>query len=81
MAVRTKRHRNGTFGTRRLVASFATVENDTLTLTALVASDDGRTIIRKQQSGLASDADSIGLAVAEALLDGGARDLLAGSST
>ncbi len=63
------------------VASYATVDNDTLTLTALVASDDGRTIIRERQSGPASDADSIGLAVAEALLDGGARDLLAGSST
>ncbi len=61
------------------VASYATVDNDTLTLTALVASDDGRTIIREQQSGPAGDADTIGLAVAEALLDGGARDLLAGS--
>lgn len=60
------------------VASFATVDGDTLTLDALVAAADGSTVLRERASGEAGDAVSIGTAVAEQLLAQGAADLLGG---
>jgi hydroxymethylbilane synthase len=58
------------------VASFATIADGTLTIDALVASTDGRRVIREQSSGPANDAQLIGTQVAECLLKLGAADLL-----
>ena len=58
------------------VASFATIADRTLTIDALVASTDGRRIIREQSTGSANDAELIGTQVAERLLEQGASDLL-----
>ena len=60
------------------VASYATIDGDTLTIAALVASEDGRTVLREQVTGDAVDAVSLGRAVAARLLEQGASDLLAG---
>lgn len=58
------------------VAAYATISNDELTIDALVASTDGREIIRERSSGSVSDAAMIGTAVAEQLLKRGASSLL-----
>lgn len=58
------------------VAAFATVDDATLTLTALVAYPDGTQCIKEAASGEASDAALIGETLAARLLDLGARDLL-----
>ena len=58
------------------VAAFATLNDDVLTIDALVASTDGRDIIREQSSGSVGDAAMIGTAVAEQLLERGASNLL-----
>ena len=58
------------------VASFATIADRTLTIDALVASTDGRRIVREQSTGPASDAESIGTQVAERLLEQGVSDIL-----
>jgi len=58
------------------VAAFATINDDVLTIDALVASTDGREIFREQSSGSIGDAAMIGTAVAEQLLERGARKLL-----
>ena len=58
------------------VASFATIVVGTLTIDALVASIDGRRIIRDQATGPAGDAERIGTQVAERLIEQGANDIL-----
>jgi hydroxymethylbilane synthase len=58
------------------VASYATLNDDTLTIDALVASTDGRRIIRQQSRGSLGEAESIGTEAAEGLLDQGAGDIL-----
>ncbi len=58
------------------VASYATVKNDMLTVTALVASPDGTTIIRECVTGEVDAAEKLGQQVAERLLERGAGDLL-----
>jgi len=58
------------------VASYATVENDSLTIDALVASPDGKTVIREQVSGSIDAAEELGQEVAESLLRRGAGELL-----
>lgn len=58
------------------VAAYATINNTTLTLTALVAHPDGTHSIREVISGDASDARSLGEALAARLLESGARELL-----
>lgn len=58
------------------VASFATVEKHNLTIDALVASADGKTVIRQQVSGNVDDAERLGRLVAERLLEKGAGELL-----
>jgi hydroxymethylbilane synthase len=62
------------------VASFAIVGDGILTIDALVASPDGRNIIRKQASGNAADAEALGARVANDLLGLGAAALLVGDS-
>ena len=58
------------------IAGYATLQGDTLTLDGLVASLDGKRYIRQVVSGLAGEAESIGMRVAEQLLDGGAQPIL-----
>jgi hydroxymethylbilane synthase len=63
------------------VASFATIENDILTIDALVASADGETVIRQRVSGSVDDAERLGQQVAEQLLKEGAGALLVEEDT
>lgn len=58
------------------VASFAVVDGQSLMLTALVASEDGGTVLRESMTGAIADAESIGASVARQLLDRGAGELL-----
>lgn len=58
------------------VASFAEVSGERLTIQALVASEDGSTVLRETESGSARDAASLGVSVATRLLDSGAAELL-----
>ena len=59
------------------VASFAVLDNDQLSLTGLVASADGSQILRESEGGSRADAEAIGLALADRLLELGAARLLA----
>jgi hydroxymethylbilane synthase len=61
---------------RSPVASFAVVDAGVLTLDALVASLDGRTILRRQVRGPACDPETLGRTVAKLLLEDGAASLL-----
>jgi hydroxymethylbilane synthase len=58
------------------LASFATIENDTLTLQSLAARPDGSAIISEQISGNPLDAETLGLELAQRMLDLGAATLL-----
>ena len=55
------------------VAGYACTEASALTLTGLVASLDGRTVIRSAVSGPSSAAEALGQKLAEELLARGAR--------
>lgn len=66
---------------RSPVASFATIAEGMLTIDALVASTDGKRILRDRSTGPARDAESIGAEVAERLLRKGAAELLAGAQS
>jgi hydroxymethylbilane synthase len=61
------------------VASYATIADGQMTMTALVASEDGARVIRESRQGAADDAGRLGTAVAESLLANGAAELLSGS--
>lgn len=58
------------------VASYAQVSGDTLSIRALVASEDGQTIIRETVSGDKNDAAALGRTTADKLLANGAGKLL-----
>lgn len=58
------------------VASYAVAKGDDLIVTALVALPDGSDSIRDSVIGSASDAEALGMSLADRLLAGGARDLL-----
>ncbi len=58
------------------VASFATVKGDEISLRALVASIDGKTILSESATAKLDEADALGIQVAERLLKRGAGDLL-----
>ena len=58
------------------IAGFAEISGATITLRGLVGSADGATILRAQASGPAEDPAATGRAVAAALLEQGARELL-----
>jgi hydroxymethylbilane synthase len=62
------------------LAAYATLHGDTLTLRALVASVDGRQIIRAEYQGPTSDAENIGFKAADDLIRSGASDILAALS-
>ena len=59
------------------VATFGEIDDSTLNLRAMVASPDGRKIIREQVSGPADDPETLGISLANKLLDMGAGKLLA----
>ena len=58
------------------IASFAQLENDEITLRALVGSVDGTRIIRSELAGNSHAAEQIGIAAAEDLLSRGAAEIL-----
>jgi hydroxymethylbilane synthase len=59
------------------VAGLAQVKGDSLTFEALIGDLEGRGLIRGNISGPLKEADSLGRALAERLLDQGGRDILA----
>lgn len=58
------------------IAGFAMLDADMLELRGLVGEVDGSHVVRGHISGAAGDAEALGLALAEDLLDRGARDIL-----
>jgi hydroxymethylbilane synthase len=62
---------------RSPVASYAILQDGAIRLAALVASPDGRTLLRRQATANAADAEALGTEVARQLLDAGAADVLA----
>ena len=62
---------------RTPLAARATVANGSLRLTALVASPDGKRLLRHERSGPTETAGQIGTETAALLLDRGGRDILA----
>jgi hydroxymethylbilane synthase len=62
------------------VGALGAVRGDSLTLTGLVASTDGRTLIRDALTGPAADGEALGTALAERLLARGADRLLRGTA-
>lgn len=63
------------------VATFGEIDGTTLNLRAMVASPDGRKIIREQVSGPADDPEALGISLSGKLLDMGAAALLAQTGT
>ena len=58
------------------LAAYAVAGEETVTLTALVASVDGRTVLRQQVSGAIAEVEQLGSRVGQRLLDLGAAELL-----
>lgn len=58
------------------IAAFASIQNETLALDGLVASTDGKSILRERQSGAADNAVEIGVHLANVLLSRGADKIL-----
>ncbi len=58
------------------IGAYATVTGNNLTLTGLIASVDGKEILRQQQSGPTDTAVEIGTALADTLLAAGGRTIL-----
>ncbi|TKB71470.1 MAG: hydroxymethylbilane synthase [Nitrospira sp.] len=58
------------------IAAHALLQGETITVDALVASVDGRSIIRERLTGKATEAQEIGRRLAERLLAGGGRAIL-----
>ena len=63
------------------VAAFGEIDGSTLNLRAMVASPDGRKIIREQVSVPTDDPETLGISLANKLLDMGAGKLLAQTGT
>lgn len=59
------------------IGGFALLEGDTIWLRGLVASEDGRQVLRAEVRGHRADAETLGIAVAEDLLAQGAEKILA----
>ncbi|WAT00461.1 hydroxymethylbilane synthase [Rouxiella chamberiensis] len=58
------------------IGSYAELEGDTLWLRALVGAPDGSQMVRGERRGPTSDAESMGISLAEELLEAGAREIL-----
>jgi hydroxymethylbilane synthase len=63
------------------LAAFAAIQGQQLTIRALVATPDGKTIYRAQAMGRAPEALSLGLRVAQDLREQGAAVILASLAT
>jgi hydroxymethylbilane synthase len=61
------------------LGAHARMRGDKLELLGVVASTDGKRLLREMRNGAADDPVSLGQAVAAKLLDAGARDILSGS--
>ena len=59
------------------IGAYATLDGDNLHLDGLVGSVNGKILIRRQVSGARSDAESLGIQLANTILDLGAREILA----
>lgn len=59
------------------IGSYAVLEGDELWLRGLVGSPDGRQMIRGERRGHRSEAENMGISLAEELLGNGAREILA----
>ncbi|GAV20206.1 hydroxymethylbilane synthase [Mariprofundus micogutta] len=59
------------------IAAYATLDGDSLHLKGLVGSVDGTIVIKREATGLRADAESIGSALAQEVLDAGAGPILA----
>jgi len=59
------------------IGSFALLDNDQLYLRGLVASVDGKQVIRKEITGHKEDAEQLGITLGEELLNSGAKEILA----
>jgi hydroxymethylbilane synthase len=59
------------------LGAYAFIDQETLTLRALVASVDGQRVVRAEVSGPMRQAENIGAAAAQELLDKGAAAILA----
>ncbi|HKI62700.1 MAG TPA: hydroxymethylbilane synthase [Mariprofundaceae bacterium] len=58
------------------IAAFATLNGDNLLLKGLVGAVDGSVVISREISGLRSDGEAMGIALADEILDAGARPIL-----
>ncbi|MDX8383017.1 MAG: hydroxymethylbilane synthase [Ghiorsea sp.] len=58
------------------IGAYATLDGEKMHLDGLVGSVDGKIMIRRQVSGLRSDAKALGIALADEILDLGAREIL-----
>lgn len=58
------------------IGAFATTKGDSVTLTGLIASVDGKEILREQATGPASEAEKMGTDLAEKLLAMGGKEIL-----
>ena len=61
------------------IGGFAELEGDRMHVRGLVGSRDGRTLLRAEMRGAATQAERLGISVASDLLEQGARDLLDGA--
>lgn len=79
MRVRAERAMNHRLhgGCQVPIAGYATVEGESLNMTGLVASTDGKTILKTSLQGSIKDPEALGVEIADALLAQGAGDLLA----
>lgn len=63
-------------GCRLPIGAHATLDGETLRLDAMIASLDGRSMVRLDESAPASDAEALGRSLAERLLAAGGREIL-----
>lgn len=59
------------------IAAYATLDGDNINLKGLVGEVDGSKVLKSEITGKAADAEKLGIALADELLDAGAREILA----
>jgi hydroxymethylbilane synthase len=59
------------------IGAFAEVEGETIQMTGLIASEDGKDILKRSRTGSTSDPQTLGVGLADELLDLGGREILA----
>jgi hydroxymethylbilane synthase len=68
-------------GCQAPIAALAAIENDWLTLDGLIASPDGKVLLRDRAEGNPHNAENIGQTLAERLLQCGGKELIAHCGT